>query len=82
MPRQSTWEDEGDDEWPSSDADDEEPTIRCPHCRREIHEESERCPHCECYISPEDAPPSRKPWWLMAGVLLCLLLVYLWIVGR
>jgi hypothetical protein len=59
-----------------------EPTIPCPYCRREIHEDSQRCPYCESYISQEDAPPSRKPWWLIAGVALCLVIVYLWIIGR
>jgi hypothetical protein len=58
-----------------------EPTIPCPYCRREIHEDSQRCPYCESYISQEDAPPSRKPWWLIAGVAICLVLVYLWLTG-
>jgi hypothetical protein len=26
-------------------------------------------------------PPSRKPWWLIVGVLLCLYAVYRWIAG-
>jgi hypothetical protein len=80
MSRQTTGEGDWDDQWPSDD--DEEPTVECPYCRREIHEDSPRCPYCEQYISQEDAPPSRKPWWLIAGVAVCLLLVYLWITGR
>jgi transposase-like protein len=67
-----------DDSW---DDDDEEPTIPCPYCRREIHEESPRCPHCGNYISEEDNPPARKPWWVIVGALLCLYVVYRWIVG-
>lgn len=82
MPRQSAGENERDDPSPFEDLDDDEPIVPCPYCRREIHEESQRCPHCEQYISQEDAPPSRKPWWLIAGVALCLLIVYLWIMGR
>jgi hypothetical protein len=58
---------------------DEEDTIPCPHCGREIHEEAERCPHCENYISEEDSPPSRRPWWLLFGVVLCLYAVYRWV---
>jgi hypothetical protein len=66
----------------SYDSDDDEPTIPCPYCRREIHEEAQRCPYCASYLSQEDAPPSRKPWWLIAGAVLCLLLVLLWVLGR
>jgi hypothetical protein len=82
MPRRSAGEDEWDDLSPFQGADDDEPTVPCPYCRREIHEESQRCPYCEQYLSQEDAPPGRKPWWLIGGVVLCLLVVYLWIVGH
>jgi hypothetical protein len=58
--------------------DDEDSTISCPHCRREIHEDSERCPYCESYLSKEDAPPARKPWWIIIGVVACLYVVYRW----
>ena len=63
------------------DEDEDEPTVACPYCKREIHEDSQRCPYCEQYISQEDAPPARKPWWLIAGVILCLYLLLRWIVG-
>ncbi len=72
-----------DDDWdddPGAD-DDSEPTIPCPYCRKEIHEDSLRCPYCEQYISEEDAPPGRKPWWLVLGVIACLYVVYRWVVG-
>jgi predicted nucleic acid-binding Zn ribbon protein len=60
--------------------DDDEPTVECPYCRAEIHEDSQRCPRCGEYISAEDAAPSaRKPWWLILGVIVCLYVVYLWI---
>jgi hypothetical protein len=70
------------DEWDDDDDpdDDEEDTIPCPYCRREIHEDSQRCPFCERYISREDAPPTRKPWWVILGVGACLYVVYRWIV--
>jgi hypothetical protein len=59
--------------------DDEEPTIPCPYCNREILEDLVRCPYCENYLSEEDAPPSRKPWWILLGVALALYAVYRWI---
>jgi endogenous inhibitor of DNA gyrase (YacG/DUF329 family) len=82
MPWPNAGDDEQDNASPFHNADDEEPTVPCPYCRREIHEDSPRCPYCAQYVSREDAPPSRKPWWLIAGVVICLLLVYLWISGR
>ncbi len=61
--------------------DEDELTVPCPHCQRPIHEDAPRCPYCGNYITEEDAPPTRKPWWLVVGALLCLYVVYRWIVG-
>ena len=78
------WDDEfgpeDDDEFDVS-ADGDDTTIPCPYCRRPIHEEAERCPHCEQYISGEDAPPARKPWWILVGVAAGLYAVYRLIAG-
>lgn len=65
----------------AADADDDAPTQACPYCRREIYEDAERCPYCENYISDDDAPPPRKPWWIIVGALACLYVVYRWITG-
>jgi hypothetical protein len=81
MPR---WVDDADDWSDDPDADedfseeDDEPTIPCPYCRREVHEDAQRCPYCEAYLSREDAPPGPKPWWLVLGVVACLYVVYHW----
>ena len=80
MPRyddNDEWDEDYDDDIDTDD--DEEPTIPCPHCRQQIHEDAPRCPYCERYISTEDAPPVRKPWWIYLGVIVCLYLVYCWI---
>src|SRR5262245_30197964 len=73
-----------DDDWEEEDSDDfgddDEPTIACPHCRRQIHEDSQRCPYCEQYLSAEDSPPSRKPWWIIIGVIIALGIVLRWII--
>lgn len=74
----SDWEDE-EEAFDEAEEDEEEPTIPCPYCRRQIHEDSPRCPHCEQYVSAEDAPPGRKPWWIILGTLLGLYVVYRWI---
>ena len=79
MARRATEDDWDDDEY--QDDGEESSTIPCPYCRSEIHEDSQRCPRCERYLSEEDAPPARKPWWLIAGVAACLVCVYLWVVG-
>ena len=90
MPRWPRDDDSWDDEYESDDdpdhgdwteEEDDEPTVPCPYCGREIHEEAPRCPYCENYLSAEDSPPQRKPWWLIVGVLACLYAVYRWIVG-
>ena len=39
------------------------------------------CPHCGNYISDEDTPPARKPWWIIIGVLLVFYIIYRWIAG-
>ena len=63
------------------DDDDESSTVTCPYCRREIHEDAQRCPYCEHYISDEDRPTERKPWWIVLGVIVCLYIVLRWITG-
>jgi len=77
------WDDESDasGEEKEDEIEDEDDTIPCPYCKRPIHEDSQRCPHCEQYISEEDAPAARKPWWVILGALLCLYVVYRWIVA-
>jgi len=78
------WDDAREsDDWADGDgADDEddEPTVPCPHCGREIHEEAQRCPYCENYLSAEDSQTPPKPWWVVAGAVACLYAVYRWIV--
>ena len=80
MPRHSQDDDWDDDEtsWDEEAEDDDDYTIPCPWCKRSIHEDAERCPYCEHYISEEDAPPQRKPWWIIVGVLICFYLIYHW----
>jgi hypothetical protein len=61
--------------------DEDDSTIPCPYCGREMYEDSPRCPHCGQYISEEDSAPRRAPWWIIVGVVLCLCGALVWIVG-
>jgi hypothetical protein len=68
---------------PGAEPDDgeDDQTIPCPYCGEDVYEEAEQCPQCGNYISAEDAPAERKPWWLIVGVVTCLLVMYFWIFG-
>ena len=68
------------DDW-NDDGDEGDSTIPCPYCGHEMYEDSPRCPHCGQYISEEDAPPRRAPWWIILGVVLCLCVVAVWIIA-
>lgn len=89
MPRWTDVENDWEDDFESEDEDEFDPaegeedsTVACPYCRRQIHEESERCPYCEHYISEEDAPPGRRPWWIIIGFIACAVVIYMWIVNK
>ena len=76
-------DDERDDvEFPDAYGDDpdaESTTFPCPHCFHTVYDGTERCPGCGNYLSVEDAP-ARRPWWLVVGVLVCLIVVIGWMV--
>ena len=62
--------------------DEADATIPCPYCGREMYEDAPRCPHCGQYISEEDAPPGRSPWWIILGVVLCLCAIWVWVASQ
>jgi hypothetical protein len=68
--------------WDDEEPDDDQDTIPCPYCGRPIFDDTPRCPHCENYLSEEEAAPTRKPWWIVLGVAVCLYLVYRWTTWR
>jgi hypothetical protein len=62
-------------------ADDEDQTIPCPHCGKEVYEEALRCPACGEYITEPGGWFSRKPTWVLIGVAISALIVLYWIVS-
>ena len=72
-------DDEFDEDYP--DEEDGEPTVPCPYCKRDIHEDAQRCPYCEQYISEEDAPAGSRSWWIIVGVILALGIVLSWLLA-
>ena len=81
-----SWEDDGLDDEGDFDSlpegaylDDEIPTRPCPYCREDICEDAVRCPFCESYLSTEDAPADSKPWWIVLGAIVCLLVALMWV---
>jgi len=75
--------DDDEDDWEDTlsigaDSDDE-PTVPCPYCRRDILEDSPRCPYCERYISEEDHAGPSKPVWVILTALICLGIAIWWV---
>ena len=77
---------EDDDDWDDDETygddpehDEDEPTVPCPYCRREILEDSPSCPHCDRYISEEDHASLGKPLWVIATALICLGVAMWWV---
>ena len=74
----STYDDREDplqNDMDHDDGDEFAETTPCPHCGADVFEQAEVCPTCGRYISQEDAPPSRKPIWIIVGVIACLVVI-------
>ena len=71
-------EDLEDDEYPDEAEEDSDETVPCPYCEELVYDDAERCPSCGQYLSRQDAP-TRRPWWVILGVVLCLAVVAWWI---
>jgi rRNA maturation protein Nop10 len=77
-------------DWRAADDDEElggnDDLRDCPHCGESIYDDSEQCPHCGTYLDVSedtaDSKPRRHPWLIIIGVLLCLAVLAIWILGR
>jgi hypothetical protein len=89
MPPFRDHDDDDDDDWEAGEGEngdgwddsDDEPTVACPSCGREILEDSPRCPFCERYVSEEDHPAPRRPGWVIATALICLGIAVWWVLA-
>jgi DNA-directed RNA polymerase subunit RPC12/RpoP len=72
-----------DKDWEDEDYsdDDEDVTVPCPYCHKAIFEDVVQCPYCGNYISDEDSPRTRKPWWILIGAALAIYVAIRWITG-
>ncbi len=57
--------------------DNEPGFVRCPSCRRMIHEDAEQCPRCGHYVMDEELEHAR-PTWVWIGLGLALLVAIMW----
>ncbi len=64
------WDDEPDIDGQADDEDDD--TVPCPFCKRQILEDTPRCPHCEQYLSEADFTRGSKPLWVIVTAVVCL----------
>jgi hypothetical protein len=55
---------------PSSDDHD---AVPCPFCGRSVYEFADVCPGCGNFIGGADDPTPHRSWWMIAGLLLCLI---------
>jgi hypothetical protein len=71
-----------DDREPWEDDEEGDDTVPCPYCGKDVYEGAERCPYCAHYLSQEDAPARRQPWWIIFGALAVLAVVAMWILAN
>lgn len=59
------FDDDFEEEGDSAVDEDDEPTVPCPFCLREVWEDAPRCPHCGNQLGGADVPAPRRPWWVV-----------------
>ncbi len=66
-------DDDDDDDWQGDEeVDSDDGYLPCPHCGETMLEAADHCPACNRWITNEDPPNKRHPWWIVAVVLILL----------
>ena len=61
-------EDDADDDWNDVD-DSDDGYVSCPYCGATMLEDAEYCPKCDRWITNDDLPAKRLPWWIVVIVM-------------
>ncbi len=73
------WEDdpEGPQAVDLGDEDDNDDTVACSGCKRDISEHAEQCPHCGEWVI-EDGESARRGWPVVVAVLVVIAGLLIW----
>ena len=63
--------DDDEDEWHDDD-DADDGYVPCPYCGGTMLEAADHCPECDRWITREDLPQKRHPWWIIVVILILL----------
>ncbi|MBY0589574.1 zinc-ribbon domain-containing protein [bacterium] len=73
------WDDEEEhDESSEFDSNEDDGTVPCPNCGKEMYEDSPRCPYCGEYVTHVAPSVVRSSPWMMIGMVLALLMALGW----
>lgn len=71
MPRA---DDDSDDDWQDDD-DSDDGYVPCPYCGETMLEDAEYCPACDRWMTNEELPARRHPWWIIIVALVLIGLI-------
>lgn len=54
--------------------EEDDATVECNHCGREIYEDAEQCPYCQSYQTDEEKHSSSQPKWVILTAVFLLAL--------
>ena len=63
---------QADDDADFEDDEEDDGYIPCPYCGETMLEAADYCPACERWITSEDTATKRRPWWIVAVILILI----------